>query len=93
MGNDSDQFTMKAHKFIGEFAKFMKKKILSTGVDFKLSESIFIDIAVFRLKDEFDQVDWTNEVKVNHFMERLLVDIFEIQKKHVKVKIRNLPKK
>ncbi len=49
MGNDSDQYTLKAHKFIGEFAKFMKKKVLATGADFKLSETIFIDIAVFRL--------------------------------------------
>lgn len=93
MGNDSDQFTLKAHKFTGDFAKLMKKKILESGAEFKLTETIFYDIAMFRLKEEFDQVDWKNETKVNHFLEKLLVDIFEIQKKLVKVKIRNLPKK
>lgn len=93
MGNSSDQFTLKAHKFNSDFAKYMKKKILDSGAEFKLTETIFFDIAMFRLKQEFDEVDWKNETKVNHFLEKLLVDIFEIQKKLVKVKIRNLPKK
>lgn len=90
--SEKNRHPVKSHKFTGVFAKLMKKKILASGAEFKLSESIFFDIAMYRLKEEFDNVDWKNETKVNHFLEKLLVDIFEIQKKHVKVKIRNLPR-
>jgi len=93
VNTESARHPFKSHAFCGVFAKFMKKKIKSTGAEFKLSESIFFDIAMYRLKEEFDSVDWDNEVKVNHFLEHLLVDIFEIQKHHVTVQIRNLPKK
>jgi len=91
--NTSDQTTAKVHKFTREFAEAMVKVIESTGADFKMSEIIFFDIGMFRLKNEFDQVDWKNEVKANHFIQDLLNDAFEIQKKHVKVKMRNLPQK
>lgn len=43
--------------------------------------------------EDFHQVDWKNKTKVNHFMEELLNEIFDIQKKHVDVKIRNIPTK
>lgn len=92
MVNSSDQFTLKAHSFTGEFAKWMKEWLKSTGADFKLSEALFFDVAMYRLKEEFLTVDKTSETKVNHFLEHLLTDIFEIQKKHVKIKIRGLPK-
>jgi len=51
------------------------------------------DIGIYRLMEEFNEVDWNNDVKINHFMEKLLNDIFEIQKKHVDVKIRNIPQR
>jgi len=91
--NVSDQTTAKVHKFTREFAEEMVKIIESTGADFKMSEILFFDIAMFRLKHEFDGVDWKSDIKVNHFIENLLNDAFEIQKKHVTVKIRNLPPK
>jgi len=93
MTNVSDQTTSKVHKFTREFAEEMVKMIEKTGADFKMSEILFFDIAMFRLKNEFDQVDWKSQVQVNHFIENLLNDAFEIQKKHVTVKIRNLPSK
>ncbi len=93
MTNVSDQTTAKVHKFTREFAEEMVKIIESTGADFKMSEILFFDIAMFRLKHEFDEVDWKSDIKVNHFIENLLNDAFEIQKKHVTVKIRNLPPK
>lgn len=58
-----------------------------------MSEIIMYDIAMYRLMEEFEQVDWKNKIKVNNFMELLLNDIFEIQKKHVDVKIRNIPQR
>ena len=93
MTNVSDQTTAKVHKFTRQFAEEMVKIIEKTGADFKMSEILFFDIAMFRLKIEFDQVDWKSDTKVNYFIENLLNDAFEIQKKHVKVKIRNLPPK
>ena len=66
---------------------------IKSDTDFKMSEIIMYDIAMYRLMEEFEQVDWNNKIKVNHFMELLLNDIFEIQKKHVDVKIRNIPQK
>jgi len=91
--NTSDQTTAKVHRFTREFAEEMVSMIEKTGADFKMSEIIFFDIAIFRLKHDFDTVDWKSDTKVNHFIENLLNDAFEIQKKHVKVKIRNLPPK
>ncbi len=70
----------------------MVKSIRETGADFKMSEIILYDIAIVRLKSDFDEVDWKSEVKVNHFIETLLNDAIEIQKL-VKIKIRNLPSK
>ncbi len=93
MTNTSDQTTAKVHRFTREFAEEMVSMIEKTGADFKMSEIIFFDIAIFRLKHDFDTVDWKSDTKVNHFIENLLNDAFEIQKKHVKVKIRNLPPK
>jgi len=93
MVNTSDQTTAKVHKFTREFAEEMVKMIEKTGADFKMSEIIFFDIAMYRLKQQFKNVDWKNENSVHYFIENLLNDAFEIQKKHVKVKIRNLPPK
>lgn len=93
MTNTSDQTTAKVHKFTREFAEEMVSMIEKTGADFKMSEILFFDIAMFRLKHDFDAVDWKSDTKVNYFIENLLNDAFEIQKKHVKVKIRNLPPK
>ena len=93
MVNTSDQTTAKVHSFTRKFAEEMVDAIEKTGADFKMSEILFFDIAIFRLKQEFNLVDWTSEIKVNHFIEGLLNDAFEIQKKLVKVKIRNLPSK
>jgi len=67
--------------------------IVKTGADFKMSEIIFYDIAMFRLMRDFKKVDWKSESSVNYFIENLLNDAFDIQKKHVTVKIRNLPPK
>lgn len=93
MTNESDQATAKVHNFTIEFADDMIQTIVKTGADFKMSKTIIFDIAILRLKEEFDEVDWKNPVKFNHFIEKLLSDAFEIQKKHVKIKMRNLPSK
>lgn len=93
MVNTSDQTTAKVHNFTRLFAEEMVKIIERTGADFKMSEILFFDIAMYRLKEEFEAVDWKNDTKTNNFIEKLLNDAFEIQKKHVKVKIRNLPPK
>jgi len=90
--NTSDQTTAKVHKFTREFAKEMVDRIKS-DTSFKMSEIIMFDIAMYRLMEEFHHIDWKNKTKVNHFMEELLNEIFEIQKKHVNVKIRNIPTK
>ncbi len=92
MTNTSDQTTAKVHKFTREFATKMVKKIRgSTTLSF--SEILMYDIALYRLMEDFNEVDWENKIKVHHFMEELLNDAFDIQKKHVTVKIRNLPEK
>jgi len=91
--NASDQSTLKAHRFTIDFAVEMVKMIKKGNFDFKMSEIIMYDIAVFRLMEEFKSVDWTNPVKVEHFVNQLLEDVYKIQEKHVDVKIRNIPKK
>lgn len=88
MTNISDQSTAKVHKFTLNFAIEMVKKIRK-HTDFKMSEIIMYDVAMFRLMEEFKQVDWASEVKANHFMEKMMNDVFEIQKL-VTVKIRNV---
>ena len=92
MTNASDQTTAKVHSFTRKFAEEMVN-IIKKNTDFKMSEIIMFDIGIYRLMEEFNDVDWNNDVKINHFMEKLLNDIFEIQKKHVDVKIRNIPQK
>lgn len=69
----------------------MKLLIEKTGADFKLTEIVLVSIAIFRLSDDFENIDWKNQTKVNHFVEQLLSEIFEMQKQ-VEIKIRNLPK-
>ena len=93
MTNTSDQSTAKVHRFTIAFAVEMVKMIKKGKFDFKMSEVIMYDIAIFRLMEEFKNVDWTNPVKVDHFVNQLLKDVYEIQEKHVDVKIRNVPKK
>lgn len=93
MTNESDQATAKVHNFTIQFAEDMIHTIAKTGADFKMSKTLFFDIAMLRLKEEFNQVDWQNPTKSNHFIEKLLSDAFEIQKKYVKIKMRNLPSK
>ncbi len=93
MVNTSDQTTAKVHKFTREFAEEMVKMIVKTGADFKMSEIIFYDIAMYRLMRDFKKVDWKSETSIHYFIENLLNDAFDIQKKHVTVKIRNLPQK
>lgn len=92
MTNTSDQTTAKVHSFTREFAEKMVKKIRS-GTNLSFSEILMYDIALYRLMEDFNEVDWDNKTKIHHFMEQLLNDAFDIQKKHVKVKIRNLPQK
>lgn len=93
MTNASDQATAKVHNFTIDFAEKMIKIVADTGADFKMSRTLFFDIAMLRLMDEFNQVDWKNPTKSNHFIEKLLSDAFDIQKKYVTVKMRNLPSK
>lgn len=92
MTNTSDQTTAKVHSFTREFAVKMVKKIQSDTTS-KMSEILIYDVAMYRLMEEFSQVDWDNKTKVNHFMEQFFNDAFDIQKKLVKVKMRNLPQK
>jgi len=89
--NDSDQTTVKAYNFTKLQLKKMKLLIEKTGADFKLTEIVLVSIAIFRLSDDFENIDWKNQTKVNHFVEQLLSEIFEMQKQ-VEIKIRNLPK-
>lgn len=93
MTNESDQATAKVHNFTIDFSEKMIKLVAETGADFKMSRTLFFDIAMLRLMEDFNQVDWKNPTKSNHFIEKLLSDAFEIQKKYVKIKIRNLPSK
>lgn len=92
MTNISDQTTAKVHSFTREFAEKMVKKIRG-GTSLTFSEIIMYDIALYRLMEEFNEVDWNDKNKVHHFMEQLLNDAYDIQKKYVKVKMRNLPQK
>jgi hypothetical protein len=91
--NVSDQSTAKVHRFTIDFAREMVKLIKKCKYDFKMSEIIMYDIAMFRLMEEFKGLDWNNTVKVDHFIDELLKDVYKIQDKHVDVKIRNVPKK
>ena len=93
MTNVSDQSTAKVHRFTIDFAVDMVKMIKKCKFDFKMSEIIMYDIAMFRLMEEFTGLDWKNPVKVEHFVNELLKDVYQIQEKHVDVKIRNVPKK
>ncbi len=93
MTNASDQSTAKVHRFTIDFAVAMVKMIKKGKFDFKMSEVIMYDLGMFRLMQDFKSVDWNNPVKVEHFVNDLLKDVYEIQEKHVDVKIRNVPKK
>ncbi len=93
MTNVSDQSTKKVHKFTIDFAVDMVKMIKKCKYDFKMSEIIMFDIAMFRLMEEFKGLNWNNPVKVEHFVNELLKDVYQIQEKYVDVKIRNVPKK
>lgn len=86
-----DQFPVKTHRFAGRFAKSMKNKI-KTHADFKLSISLMFDIAMIQLKRKFDSVDWDDEAQVKRFLEKIAVDVFEIEKLS-DIQIRNIPKK
>jgi len=93
MTNVSDQSTKKVHRFTIDFAVDMVKMIKKCKYDFKMSEIIMFDIAMFRLMEEFKGLNWNNPVKVEHFVNELLKDVYQIQEKYVDVKIRNVPKK
>ncbi len=93
MTNVSDQSTAKVHRFTLDFAVDMVKMIKKCNYDFNMSEIIMYDIAMFRLMEEFKHLNWNNPMKVDHFVDELLKDVYQIQDKYVDVKIRNVPKK
>ena len=89
MANDSDQITTKIHIFVIDYLSEMLKHFKKEGLNFT-SELALHDIAVLRLKDQFDQAIKTKE-GFNTFMESMINDCMYLQDNEiVKVKMRGV---
>ena len=87
----SDQITVKIHKFAKKYAEDTVKLFKKAGIP--ITETAIFDIAVSRLKDELDQVNWESEKSRNEFIQGFIDDLMYLQQhKIIKVKMRNIPK-
>lgn len=86
-----DQITVKIHKFAKKYAENVVKRFKKSGIP--LTETAIFDIAVFRLMNELDQVNWNSKKSRNEFIQGFIDDLMYLQEdKIIKVKMRNIPK-
>lgn len=86
----ADQVTFKVHKYVKKLAVKIQAKLLKAG--YPISEIAIYDIMAKRLEDEFEIVNWNNMPQVAKFVEGLIVDIEEVRKNNVTVKMRSIPR-
>ena len=86
-----DQITVKIHKFAKKYAENVVKRFKKAGIP--LTETAIFDIAVSRLMDELDHINWESEKSRNEFIQGFIDDLMYLQQnKIIKVKMRNIPK-
>lgn len=89
MANDSDQITVKVHNFVPEYLTVMLDFFKEKGLMFS-SELALHDVAVLRLKDQYDEAIKTPD-GFKTFMESMINDCLYLQENEiVKVKMRGV---
>jgi arginine deiminase len=89
MANDSDQITVKVHNFVPQYLTDMLDFFEKEGLRFS-SELALHDVAVLRLKDQYDEAIKTKE-GFKTFMESMINDCLYLQENEiVKVKMRGI---
>ena len=89
MANDSDQVTVKVHIFVEKYLTDMLDYFEAEGLNFS-SELALHDIAVLRLKDQYDKAIKSKD-GFKTFMESVINDCLYLQDNDiVKVKMRGI---